>query len=481
MKISEKFKLNKSQYELDFIDIDPSVDLPLFIDPYFLAQRTDGWSVEASRTTRNFFQYLVTLLASGRITKARTIFRHLNEPNETCLGLSKKEPQGRGIGTTDTDNIFNSLLESKAVETGLVEDLEDCRIFVDGIDKDKTSDMTTNIIRKHLIDYTVQQCNLWNITWTQNVPSGFFWNRQEREWQNIYTQMLVIDERKILLVPKAIASYRSEYTPQKYYRQFILNYLQHEQLRLDTILVKRRRNEHGDEVAYVTKKDVKSQFPFSKEFLRKFTEDHPDVFHDFKNVTAERVSPLDDEELGAPDLTEIIDYLINQSISIQPGSAFATQYHRLVVGILELLFYPSLVCPQVEREIHDGRKRIDITFDNAAHNGFFYRLHTTHKTPAQFIFVECKNYSEDPANPELDQLAGRFALHRGLFGLLLCRTIENMDLFLARCADTYRDGRGIVLPLVDSDLMELLNGLKSRQLDAAEGLLAERFRAIALR
>src|SRR5262249_46049392 len=156
----------------------------------------------------------------------------------------------------------------------------------------------------------------------------------------------------------------------------------------------------------VTKKDVAEyEAPLTKEFLRKFTESHPDVFRDFKANTINTLKPPGNEDLcasGLPELSEVVDYLIQRLLEIPSGPHTATQYHRLVVGILELLFYPNLISPQVEREIHDGRKRIDITFDNAANNGFFYRLHRVYNTPAQFIFVECKNYSADPENPELD-------------------------------------------------------------------------------
>ena len=82
-------------------------------------------------------------------------------------------------------------------------------------------------------------------------------------------------------------------------------------------------------------------------------------------------------------------------------------------------------------------------------NSVLDRLINKHHIPCQYIFFECKNYSRDVANPELDQLSGRFSPRRGRVGFLLCRNIDDFDLFIQRCKDTYNDDRGLIIPLVD--------------------------------
>jgi hypothetical protein len=124
MKIIRHLNLGVTQHEIDFIDIDIDNDTPLFIDPHFLATRTDSWSKDATRSIRSFFRHFLTLVRSEERDKALELFRYLREPNETRLGLSKRRSQGRGVGDEDAQKIFDSLLSSKAVKSGLVEDIE---------------------------------------------------------------------------------------------------------------------------------------------------------------------------------------------------------------------------------------------------------------------------------------------------------------------------------------------------------------------
>lgn len=481
MKISELFGLGKTQYELDFVDVDIDSDTPLFLDPYFIAKNDFPLSYEAHLSLKSYFNSLLCALRENRITDAKELFSHLGESNEICLGFSMSKPQGKGMGPSDATRIFSSLRESTALQTGIMEDIEDFRIFVHNVDKDKLSDMTANIIKKQLIDYTQSQCAIWGIRLTSNVPSGFYWDRFSNSWENEYTDMLIVDGRKILLVPKRLVSFSKEYTPQKYIQHFVLNFLQNEQLHLNGPLVQKRK----DGTPYVTKKSIRVHYHLSnyidKNWLADFTKKHPDVFCNFRKQTRSKIPVVSNADITALSINEISFFLIDQLKSIPAGSENAHKYHLTIVSILELLFYPYLCNPIIENKIHDGRKRIDIVYDNCAESGFFSRLCNTHGIPSRFIMVECKNYSRDVANPEIDQIGGRFSPNRGQMGMIVCRTVDNMRNLIDRCSDTYKDSRGLIIPLVDNDFCELLRYKAVEDDKAIDNFIQKRFHFIAFR
>ena len=95
-----------------------------------------------------------------------------------------------------------------------------------------------------------------------------------------------------------------------------------------------------------------------------------------------------------------------------------------------------------------------------------------HKIPSAYIIVECKNYTKDIKNPELDQMVGRLSVNRGKFGIITCRDIDNKKLFLDRCRDSFKDDHGLIVPLVDMDFIESLEEMKKGNQRHLEVILA---------
>jgi hypothetical protein len=480
--ISDIFNLGKTQHELDFVDVNPNRDFPVYLNPFVFSARTDGFSVEASRTIVHFFQHNLGLIKKGKVDEARANFQHLNEPNETCLGMSKRRPKGRGIGNDNASDLFESVLQSKAMKTGLVEHLEDTAIFIPNIGKDKVSDMTTNIIRLNLIAYTQRQCDLLEIPLTKDVPSGFFWDMNSTAWQQELTEMLIVGGKKILLVPKGIVSYVKDFDPSKYHRHYALEFLQDDHLKRNTSLVQVTYGKNREiRRRFVTKRDlIEKELPEDKELLSDFTKKHPEIFEEFRKSAVAKIHSLPNEDFGDIDVGQLIDYLILKLRATKSGNDEAGTYHSLMIGVLEFIFYPNLINPVKEHEINQGRKRIDISFDNGApRGGFFYRLQHALNIPCQYVFIECKNYTKDVANPELDQMVGRLSPNRGKFGIIVCRDIDDEDLFIQRCADSYKDNHGLIVPLTDSDIIKILEEKKLGTMHYEDEVLSDKVRRVA--
>lgn len=455
MKFSVYFNINKSQSELDFVDIPLNTDIPLFIDPCALINNESIWHQECAESVQSYFQSLIESIKDNDSAKSWKLLSHLSEPKETHLGLSKGKSNGKGIGGFQANLLHEKLKSSEAVRSGILSNISELELMIDGVGHDKISDLTTNLIRQQLIKYTQNQCKNYSIE-MQNVSSGFYWDAQNEKWSQCFTKLPVANNEKIILVPKSIVSWRMSVNHQEYYQHFILNFLQEHHINIHSSLVKLL----SDGTPKVTKKILKDEYPLTKEFLFEFTKKHPEVIERYRRDIKFSKTPSDSEITSALgedfDKTKVAFELKNIIGSIKEGKSEAYAYQDAMLGAMLFIFGKNLISPKVEREIHDGRKRIDITFLNNAKDGFLYRALKSNRLNAIEISFECKNYSSDPANPELDQLAGRFSPQRGCVGFILARRCTNKSLFEKRCKDTFIDGRGLIIPLYDEDIFSML-------------------------
>ncbi len=477
MRVSEHFRLGHGQDALDFVDVDVIGDDPLFIDPHALRTLRTPWTNECVTLIQDFFTTVLEAIRAGDHVKARLLLRQLREPNETHLGMSQGRSRGRALGPQSSRNVWDALLQSEAVQSGLLEDLEDTILMIEGISYDIVSDIATNVIRQPLIQFTQAQCDRHGIS-TQSVGSGPMWDPARHEWFQEYVRLPMTPAGKLLLVPKIIVRKVFEYRHDEYFRHYILDFLMEQEMASNSQMVYLLK----DGTPRVNKKDLITKYGRGKQMAVQITKAHPEILDRYRRAKRRGAGrSLDHDELAGqmpgaavPDW----DALLQAVTDVQPGTAGADAYHRAVEALLKALFHPDLVWPEREVRIHDGRKRIDLTFSNQAQRGFFSWVAQHH--PAMYLIIECKNYSGDPGNPELDQLAGRFSPSRGQVGFLMCRSFKDKALFLQRCRDTANDQRGFILAFDDADLTAMVDARRRGELVTLHRLLRERFDGLVL-
>jgi len=484
-RVSDHYKLGLTQPSLEFLDVTLAKDTKMFVDPRaFLALETP-WGEECVDLIRTFFDDVLQAIRRDDVQRARLLLSGLHEPNETRLGLSNDQVAGHGVGFGLAEGIYASLAKSEAIEHGLIEHLEDTALLVEGIGVDRVSDITTNILREKLIEFTVEMAEKYKMELVE-ANSGPIWSAEANEWTNSQIPMLAPNGSPLILIPRTVARWKMDYDPGEYYRGYVLPFLQdHELSKRRSPLVQVVQSGRNRGERYVRKKDVDKHYRDKLDGGQKkvsvdVTRDYPQVFKAFQRAR-DRVfrAPVSfeilHERIGTP--RPQWDELLKQVTDTPPGRRHADQYHRAIEAVLAPLFSDNLEDPKREKTAASETLRIDIRYRNMARSGFF-RWFRDQFEKAPFLPVECKNLNGDPGNEEVNQIAGRLNKQRGLLGFLVCRTISDRDRFLTRCRRELNDNGRYILGIDDLALSELVAARKEGNADRQTKILADLLEAL---
>lgn len=481
MLVSKFFKLGRNQATLDFLDVHVDKDIPVFVDPAALRTLTTDWGHHCVSLLQNYFDTVLTAIRTADHHRAKQLLACLSERNEFHIGYSKGKSRGHALGPVSAEKIWKSLIKSKAATTGVLQDLEDTILFVDGLGPDMLSDAVCNIIRGPLIEYTQQSCAYYEIPLKDGVSSGPVWNPLSEKWEQSLIKLPITKNGPLILIPKVIARIKQTYRADEYYRHFLMPVMQQHHKDINSSLVHVLQGKKTKGTKKVFKKDLYNLYGADKLASATLSGEHPGALTNYRATKKATPSyPLDHialaklENVPPPDFSALLDSVT----TIKPGHADATTYENAIEKLLSALLYPSLAFPVKQDKIHDGRKRIDITYVNDAKDGFFNWI--SRHYPASHIFVECKNYGKEIGNPEVDQLSSRFSPSRGQVGILVVRSIQNKALLLKRCKDTADDHRGFILVLDDSDLKQLVKQRQSIIYGQGDNLIYKQFKALVI-
>ena len=207
---------------------------------------------------------------------------------------------------------------------------------------------------------------------------------------------------QILLVRKSAVRLDPAYNYGRYYQHYVLNFLKARELEnpasrlVQLIRDERKKTERRE----VYKKDLAAQYPRAKEFLFEFSRQNPEVLREYKEDLKRLEASDSGSDVDSDDETVIAEALGTVLGQTPAGNDHAASYHKLMLGVVEFIFFPKLAHPRKEREIHEGRKRIDIVMENSAHTGFFFSVPNVRRLPCAYVPIECKNYGREIGNAE---------------------------------------------------------------------------------
>ena len=266
--------------DIDFVDIHVDSDNNLYIDPERILLSDHPFARIANEAIGDFFNALCETASRRDDTSLYRLLSFGREPNETHLGLSTFHSCGKGTTPEIMMPIVHDMIVSGMFDVGLVTQLSDLHLWTPNFHYDRLSDLTTNIIRSVLVEYTHMQYHIWGLPFqTGDYHKAPTWDVPSHKWIiGDYPQFLS-GGYPILLVPKAFVGRYMLSSPSELLQKYALRYRQQEHLDRQTAHCHLKVKKNGDEVwtpptrRELYSLEVKGQ-PM-KEYLRQVGNTHP--------------------------------------------------------------------------------------------------------------------------------------------------------------------------------------------------------------
>lgn len=429
-----------SPFDVDFVIPRVGVDLPLGIDPFLLFKSRDPAFSNLHDNMLDTFNAAIVALRGGDLSTSKYLF-DFPEVNEIGLGYTKKGKRGSGVGIYLSKLIIETLKDSPALMERGVRHIEEMQLVSVGISADRTSDITANLTKQFLIEYTQKQSILWNIPLKSGVPVNHIFDPERLEWYDDYVDLPIspIDGTPIILVPRRIVRALPWINYDDYFRMEFAAYLRAKRVKNNSLKTPGKRlSLSKEQVVSVTRSEVERIDRYVNEKEKTASQAQPSL-----NYLANNETCAEAERLKV------------KLQSISPGIVQASEYQRAVLEILNYLFNPELIDGEMEVRTVDGTERRDLIFTNDSDESFWDYVRQEHSS--FLIMFETKN-TNCLESTHYNQTATYLGDRLGQLGFIITRQSESPE-NQRKAFSIYNDmsPRKIILVFCDKDLIEMLD------------------------
>jgi len=419
-----------SPYQVDFVIPRIGIDLPLGIDPFLLFKSRDSEYRQLHTLLIATFNEGVAAIREGNSDEAHRLF-DFPEVSAIGLGYTQGGKRGSGVGSYLAGLIIDTLEASPALQQRGVRHVEEMQLLSAGIGPDRVSDITANVLKRFLIEYTQRQCRIWNVEMAKHVPVSHIFNHLSKEWEDAFEDLPIspINGAPILFVPRRIVRVLPWINYDDFVRSEFNAYLK---ARRDQI--KKSSTQVKTDVVMVTRRDISLVERYVKSREAQGGDARPTLDY------------IDE------DLCRESQRLKEQLAAIAIGRSEAERYQHLVLEIMNFLFSPELIDGQPEVKTIDGTERRDIIFTNDSDESFWDYVRNEYGI---ILMFETKN-TEELDTDAINQTATYLGVRIGGLGVIVTRRPPK-DSIIKKIMTVFNDGRKVILTLCDDQLRDLLD------------------------
>jgi len=221
-----------------FFDAEVTTDNRWFVDPYAvrIARGPEPFVAEANACTSSFFDALAGCIVASAGSRAHAdgllMLQRFAEPRETRLGMARRGFDGHGGAAKIGFDIWTALTtEVEAlVEVAVLGQIEHIPLFVHGVDRDITSDLTTRIIYRPLADFTMAMVEQYPefraASHGVRQVERQVWDAARSTWATQVMELPTVDGKPLLLVPKDWVRQHLLMSATRFYETTILTHAQ---------------------------------------------------------------------------------------------------------------------------------------------------------------------------------------------------------------------------------------------------------------
>ena len=446
--LTEALGVRLEQAEVDFVIPDVGVDIPLGIDPFLLFKSRDQKHRAGHDQLLAFFNEAMRLFRTGHHKEAHYLI-DFPEASEISMGYRTVGKSGTGMGTYLNQLLLDTLSASPALVERGVRHIEEMQLVALGIGPDRISDMTANILKRFLIEYTQRQCSEWSIP-TRTAPVHHFFDFKSWSWEDSHDELPVNPQtgQTVLFVPKRLVRVLPWINFNDYMRREFAAYLRAKHTRGHALRLSRPRTTSSQsltkqQIVEITRREVQ----------------RIDRYVDYKERIAHQAQPDTGVLVPQSETARVIDQLLKELTGLEAGAEHAHDFHDLVLRILGVLFNPELTEGKKQQRTEHGTEIRDIIFVNESDIPFWDYIRNEYGN--FLVVVEVKN-TKKLDNRDIDQLANYLGDSTGRLGILVSRSAMSKPQRL-KTFSTYNRlaSRRVVLHLADEDLERMLLMKKS--------------------